>query len=277
MSVSDSARVLSPSSVLRPDGSSHASDGGSSCPPSVGVLSVPEQRSPVMSSDVWGEEEAEAEWAAGDVWGCETCAEPEPPSGGGEQRARRRRTAGSLVSHARYLQYVFRRLRAARSGCWSRGGMRGLWPVFRPPTRWACRGGSNLASDADRACQVGASAEVLEWYTTYVDILRRLRKGETPTSVECFCGGGGKSEGVRRARGASHGVDIRPQPDYERRFGEGSCSRGDATSGVLLKRLTRKLRAVGVGASPPCKARSTARMRGVPQDPDLIDETRAMT
>ncbi len=43
-----------------------------------------------------------------------------------------------------------------------------------------------------------------------------------------------------------------------------------------MKRLTRTLRAVGVGASPPCKARSTARMRGVPQDPDLIDETRAM-
>ena len=60
---------------------------------------------------------------------------------------------------------------------------------------------------------------MLDWYSIYVALLRRLNSGRTPVSLQNFCGGGGSSEGCRRAGGASHGIDLYDQPDYVRRFG----------------------------------------------------------
>ena len=212
---------------------------------------------------------------------CEECVATEDapltPRAHGERiwPARRRRRLGPLAAHARFLQYIFRRTTQRRPGCWQRGGLRGLWPLYRPRPRYACDGGRNLARDSDFEEQARVGEEVVQWYTNYVDLLRRLRAGQTPTSLELFCGGGGKSEGVRRARGASHGVDSRAQPDYVRRFGEEAFTRADATSAVAMARLARKVRAVGVGASPPCKQHSTAWVRGEASEPDLIAITRA--
>ena len=62
-------------------------------------------------------------------------------------RRKRRKAAGSLIAHVRFLQYLFRKTRvsragsAARRGCWSRGGMRRLW-WLRPPTVFGCQGGA---------------------------------------------------------------------------------------------------------------------------------------
>ena len=70
----------------------------------------------------------------------------------------------------------------------------------------------------------------LDWYRQYVQLLRRLQSGVTPTVVDAFCGGGGSSDGVRRAGGASLGLDAAEQPDFERRFGSTSFVEGDATS-----------------------------------------------
>ena len=194
----------------------------------------------------------------------------------GSWSMRRRKRLGPIEAHVRFLQYVFRQTTAARPGCWSRGGMAGLWPIFRPRPRYACDGGRNLASVREREEQASRAQDLLDWYSLYVDLLRRLQSGRTPTSLELFCGAGGKSEGVRRARGASHGVDLRPQPDYVRRFGAETFTLGDATSGVLAKRLLRKARADVVGASPPCQALSTSRMRGEASEPDLLAEVRAL-
>ena len=72
-------------------------------------------------------------------------------------RRRASRSPRVIEAHARSLQHLFRRLqslaagRAARGGdgrAWGRGLMRGLLPVWRPATRYACGGGTNLASDA---------------------------------------------------------------------------------------------------------------------------------
>ena len=53
------------------------------------------------------------------------------------RRVRRRRGFGSHESGASFLQFIFRRSRQIRPGCWRRGGMRGVL-VFRPHTRFAC-------------------------------------------------------------------------------------------------------------------------------------------
>ena len=183
------------------------------------------------------------------------------------------RRLGPLDAHARFMQHLFRRSRMVAPGCWCRGGWRFL-RVWRPVRRYACGQGLNLAKEADFKAQAARAQGVLDWYRNYVTLLRNLRGGATPTVVEAFCGGGGKSEGVRRAGGASHGIDKRPQPDFLRRFGEGCFSLADATSPLILKERVKGVRAVGVNASPPCKFVSTARQRGEPQDPDLMDVTR---
>ena len=190
--------------------------------------------------------------------------------------ARRRRRLGPLEAHARFLQYIYRRSVARRPGCWRRGGMTGLWPFLRPRPAYACDGGLNLASDREFGEVASVGREAQSWYDQYVDMLRRLRAGRVPTSLELFGGEGGKSAGVQESRGASHGVDSRPQPRYVARFGKGNFSQGDATSAVFVRRLARKVRAECVGASPPCKVHSTARMRGEASEPDLLASTRVM-
>ena len=142
---------------------------------------------------------------------------------------------------------------------------------------YRCGGGKNLASDEQFEEQRERAERVLDWYRQYVQLLRRLQSGVTPTVVDVFCGGGGSSEGVRRAGGASHGIDVEAQPDFVRRFGSTSFSIGDGTSWADVGGVGRRVRAFGAGASPPCQFYSTARRRGdAASQPPLIDATRDM-
>ncbi len=180
----------------------------------------------------------------------------------------RARRLGPIGPHVRYLQYIFRRTRLLRPGCWRRGQLRGplrvvLWFIrarLTPETR--CDGGRRLATEADFASQRARAEQVLDWYRQYVQLLRRLMSGETPTVLQLFCGGGGSTEGVRRGGGASHGVDDCEQADYERRFGRGSVTTGDATDWSLVGGLRKAHRAVGAIGGPPCKPYSTADFEG---------------
>ena len=76
-----------------------------------------------------------------------------------------------------------------------------------------------MAGEREFEAQAALSSEMLDWYALYVTLLRRLQSGRTPFVLQNFCGGGGSSEGCRRAGGASHGIDLYAQPDYVRRFG----------------------------------------------------------
>ena len=189
------------------------------------------------------------------------------------RRRRRRKLHGSVVAHALFLQHVFRRTRLVRPGCWRRGGLCFL-AVYRPPTIFACKGGRELAPESRFAEQRTLARQATAWYQNYVALLRRLRSGRTPTAVVGFCGQGGVSEGIRRANGASHGQDLRDQPRYRRWFGEATFSVGDSTDASRLKDLRRSTEAFLSFHSPPCKAHSTARMRGAPSEPALITQTR---
>ena len=189
-------------------------------------------------------------------------------------RRRKAKRLGTLASHARFLQYVFRRTRRVRPGCWSRGGMKGLL-FYRPVTRFACMDGQNLAPEGMFVQQQEKAAEVLAWYRQYVELLRRLRSGRTPSAVVGFSGKGGVSEGVRRAGGASNGQDIREQPRYLARFGPETFSCGDSRSPAEMRRLKRATGSFILMGSPPCKAHSTSLMRGKPSEEAMIAETRA--
>ena len=190
-----------------------------------------------------------------------------------EWSKRRLRRMGDIASHVRFMQHIFRRYTAIWPGCWKKGGLREKC-VWRPVRAYACGQGLNLADGSAFEAQADRAGLVLAWYRNYVELLRLLRGGATPTVVDSCCGGGGKCEGVRRAGGASHGIDARHQDDFVRRFGKGCFTLGDATSPLLLKSVVKDVRAFGVSASPPCKARSTARVRGEPQDPDLMRPVR---
>ena len=202
--------------------------------------------------------------------GCASCLSQ---GGATWKRRKRRKLVGSLEAHARFLQYCFRRTRAVRPGCWRPGGMVGLvW--FRPVTRFACGSGASLAAEAEFEAQSALAARALAWYQNYCDLLRARRAGRTPTAIVGFCGQGGVSEGIRRARGACHGQDLRPQERYEARFGEGSFSQGDSTDPTVLRALKRRTGAFFSFHSPPCKLYSSSRFRGEATEPGLIDETR---
>ena len=189
----------------------------------------------------------------------------------------RARQLGALSAHVTFLQYLFRRSRELRPGCWRRGGMAGVMTAVRRGRSYRCGGGKNLASDEQFEEQRERAERVLDWYRQYVQLLRRLQSGVTPTVVDAFCGGGGSSEGVRRAGGASHGIDVEAQPDFVRRFGSTSFSIGDGTSWADVGGVGRRVRAFGAGASPPCQFYSTARRRGdAASQPPLIDATRDM-
>ena len=189
----------------------------------------------------------------------------------------RARRLGSLTAHVTFLQYVFRRSRELRPGCWRRGGMRGLMAALRLTRSHRCGGGANLASEAEFVAQRERAERVLDWYRQYVQVLRRLQSGVTPTIVDGFCGGGGSSEGVRRAGGASFGLDQEEQADFVRRFGSTSFTLGDSTAWADVAEVKRRARAFAAGASPPCKFYSTARRPGdEATQPPLIDATRDM-
>ena len=188
----------------------------------------------------------------------------------------RARRLGALPAHVRFLQYVFRRSRELRPGCWRRGGMRGLMCALRLTRSYRCGGGANLATDAEFDEQRERAERVLDWYRQYVQLLRRLMSGTVPSVVDDFCGGGGASEGVRRGGGVAHGIDSEVQAEFIRRFGVESFSQGDGVSWSVVANVLRRARAVGGMASPPCKFYSTARVRGEARAPPLIEQTRDM-
>ena len=186
---------------------------------------------------------------------------------------------GSLEAHVRFLQRTFRATVGLRAGCWSAGQLRVPFRVFRSWGRRGletrrCGGGANLASQEEFDQQRALSEEMLDWYSTYVALLRRLRSGVTPFVLQNFCGGGGSSEGTRRAGGASHGLDLFDQPDYRRRFGDDSFTRCDGTSWASVKALKARTGAFGQIGGPPCKFYSKARVRGEATQPPLINTFR---
>ena len=104
------------------------------------------------------------------------------------QRARK---VGSMASHARFCQFVWQRRKQARC----------RW-VWRPVAKFRCRGGRDLASEAELEAQRARAAGVLAWYAQYVYLLRRLRSGQPLSVIHGCSGGGGAAEGTRRVGGS---------------------------------------------------------------------------
>ena len=161
---------------------------------------------------------------------------------------------GALEAHVRFLQWVFRTTRAAKAECWKAGSLRvpymiaSAWGRRQVVTR--CAGGAGLATDAEFVAQRKLGEEMLDWYAMYPALLRRLESGLTPFCIQNFCGGGGASEGCRRAGGASHGLDMYEQPDYCRRFGEEAFTKADGMSWSTVKGLRdQKQAAFQMGAA----------------------------
>ena len=192
----------------------------------------------------------------------------------------RARRMGSLESHVRYLQFIFRatRMLSGSHECWTRGRLR--VPMMATRLLWRsaplrrCRGGRNLAADAEFEEQASLARRMLAWYELYVTVLRRLESGDSPSVVHLFCGAGGDAEGRRRAGGTGIGVDASEQPDYVRRFGPDGFMQGDATSWAEAGKARDRVRAFGCMAGPPCQFYSTIRVNGEARSPPLIDGTR---
>ena len=185
----------------------------------------------------------------------------------------RTRAVGKLAAHVLFLQRLFRAARLRRPGCWSRGGWKNLGRIF-PPVRHRCQGGKNLAGDAEFKAQEARAEKMLQWYDQYVAILRRLSSGVTPCILHQFGGGGGSSEGGKRAGACGVNVDNEPQPDYVRRFGSETFYQGDALSWANTSKLAKRHSFVGCLASPPCKPYSRALSGGTSTVPKLIPQTR---
>ena len=181
---------------------------------------------------------------------------------------------GALEAHVRFLQWVFRTTRAAKAECWKAGSLRvpymmaSAWGRRQVVTR--CAGGAGLATDAEFAAQRKLGEEMLDWYSIYPALLRRLESGITPFCIQNFCGGGGASEGCRRAGGACHGLDAYEQPDYCRRFGAEAFTKADGMSWSTVKGLRDQKQADFLMGGPPCKFYSRARVRGEASQPPLI-------
>ena len=175
---------------------------------------------------------------------------------------------------ARYVQWQCRS-RMWRAGRVSAAAVLISLAFMRlPPPATRCNGGVNLAGESDFKRMRQLSNECLDWYGQYVPLLRRLHSGVTPTVVQNFAGGGGSSEGVRRAGGANYGIDLRTQSDYIRRFGADNFVQMDGLETAGVRKLAERVQAVGCIAGPPCKFYSHARVRGESTEPPLISQTR---
>ena len=121
----------------------------------------------------------------------------------------------------------------------------------------------------------------MDWDRAQAHLLKRLESGRAPLILDLFCCAGGVSEGVRRAGGTSYGVDLHDQPAYTARFGERWFHLGDALDRQSLRGLVRRLKPIGIWASPPCEASSTATFGGghnstaqrlIAQTRDMLEE-----
>ena len=113
----------------------------------------------------------------------------------------------------------------------------------RPPRRFACGGGDNLADESAFVAQAELAAQATGWYRHYVSLLRRLTSGHTPVAVVTSCGQGGLVEGIRRAGGAAHGQDCVDQPRYRERFGRETFSVGGPDDVSRLRELRSRSKA----------------------------------
>ena len=118
---------------------------------------------------------------------------------------------------------------------------------------------------------------MLLWYRQYPDLLRKLSK-RAPAVVDLFCGGGGCSEGIRRAGMTTCGLDSEMQEDYVRRFGDDAFTQTDALVADEVRRAIAQVGAIGVGSSPPCKSHSTAPIAAgqASSAPPMIRQTHEM-
>ena len=187
---------------------------------------------------------------------------------------------GKLVSHVRFLQWLFRAVCVLAPGCWaSRMVPAWVWVVLRicrRPRFTKCRGGTNLAGADEFLAQQTLANEMLDWYGHYAAILKRLNSGEAIRVFDDFCGGGAVAEGIRRGGGVPFGDDFEDQPAYKIRFGADSFTLGDGVDWSLVRRLQKRHGLRLAGASPPCKWYSTARRKGESKQPPLIGQTRDM-
>ena len=110
----------------------------------------------------------------------------------------RARRLGSIDAHVRFLQWVWRgRRRLQAAGIRSRMALIVLLRLCRKRKRSRCAGGSNLATDSEFDAMRAFADQMLEWYSVYVQLLRRYSGQQTPTVVQNFCGEGGATEGER--------------------------------------------------------------------------------
>ena len=191
-------------------------------------------------------------------------------------RGKRAKHLGNLESHVRFLQWLVRGVRSVRSGAMVR------WKVAaavvlafgRQKRRPACGFGANLASDQEFEDQRALAADWLDHYAVYVEILRKLESGDTPTVLQAFCGGGGQAEGQRRAGGRVVGTDLYEQSDFRRHFSTDAFVQGDSVSWAHLAKLRDTWQCWGCSGGPPCKFYSRARVRGEAKQPPLIEQAR---
>ena len=187
---------------------------------------------------------------------------------------------GSLASHVKFLQWLFRGIQQLAPGAWaSRSVPSWAWSVMRlvrRPRFLKCGGGQTLAHSAEFARQKSLADSMLDWYGQYPAILRRLCSNEGPRVFDDFCGGGAQAEGIRRGGGTAFGVDIEDQPAYKCRFSADNFKQANGVDWSVVRRLQKKHSLRYAAASPPCKFYSTARQKGEAKQPPLIDLTRDM-
>ena len=155
----------------------------------------------------------------------------------------------------------------------------GVLPRFwRPPIYCRCCYGQNLATQSEFEAQAERARTVLDWDRSQAHLLKRLESGRAPLVLDLFCCAGGVSEGFRRAGGTSFGVDMQEQPAYVARFGDKWFGLNNALDRQVLRGLVRRLKPIGIWASPPCEASSTATFGGGfnSEAPRLISQTRDM-
>ena len=148
--------------------------------------------------------------------------------------------------------------------------------IWRPSVKCQCGYGQNLAKPEEFKAQAERARSVLDWDRAQAHLLKRLESGKAPLVLDLFCCAGGVSEGFRRAGGTSFGVDLQEQPAYVARFGDKWFRLGSALDRQVLRGLVRRLKPIGIWASPPCEASSTATFGGGhnSEAPKLIAQTR---
>lgn len=191
-----------------------------------------------------------------------------------------RKKHGDLVSHVRFLQWIFRTVEYFSPGSWALRRVSSLtWAIAswcRRRRFSKCGLGQTLANDAEFDAQKDLADEMLDWYGQYVAIVRKFLSNTAPGCFDNFCGGGAVAEGVRRAGGVPHGLDIEDQPAFKCRFAPEHFVQGDGTDWSLVRSIQKRFGLRVAGGSPPCKFYSTARQKGESKQPPLIDQTRDM-